>query len=287
MRKKRKLRREIKELAIILPLAGSLLAISVFYNKNEPKSDFKKQNINSSIKTNNTEVSLCTTTFKDTAMTVKSKTSSVDTASVIVDTTSMTTDISISNITTEISEVSDNITDIVTTELNCELEYTTLEPYMYIENNYETETTCMYEMYEPEVIYESEEIVIEENYDIEYSEYNGETTSDNYLTDYEYIMLCNAVAYEAGSDWIPTSEKAKVAEVIMNRVASPDFPNTIYDVLTQEGQFVGVWSYVTLTDYSYKVTEDVKSAVNMALESGYTNHGYLFFEGDGTQNYFT
>ena len=278
MRKKRKLRREIKELAIILPLAGSLLAISVFYNKNEPKSDFKKQNINSSIKTNNTEISLCTTTFKDTTVTVKSKTSSADT-------TSMTTDISTSNITTETSEVSDNITDIATAELNCEFEYPTFEAY--IENNYETETTCVYEMSEPELVYESEEVVIEENYDIEYSEYNGETTSDNYLTDYEYIMLCNAVAYEAGSDWIPTSEKAKVAEVIMNRVASPDFPDTMYDVLTQEGQFVGVWNYVTLTDYSYKVTEDVKSAVTMALESDYINHGYLFFEGDGTQNYFT
>ena len=278
MRKKRKLRREIKELAIILPLAGSLLAINVFYNKNESKSEFKKQNINSNITTNNTKASLCTTTFKDTTVTVKSKTSSVDT-------TSMTTDISTSNITTVASEVSDNITDIATAELNCEFEYTTLEPY--IENNYETETTCVYEMYEPEVIYESEEVVIEENYDIEYSEYNGETTSDNYLTDYEYIMLCNAVAYEAGSDWIPTSEKAKVAEVIMNRVASLDFPDTIYDVLTQEGQFVGVWNYVTLTDYSYKVTEDVKSAVTMALESDYINHGYLFFEGDGTQNYFT
>lgn len=278
MKRHRKLRREIKELAILLPLASSLLAISIFYNKNEPKSDFKKQNINSSITTNNTKASLCTTTFKDTTTTVKSKTSSVDT-------TSITTDISTSNITTETSEVSDTITDIATTELNCEFEYTMLEPYT--ENNYETETTCVYEMYEPEVIYESEEVVIEENYDIEYSEYNGETTSDNYLTDYEYIMLCNAVAYEAGSDWIPTSEKAKVAEVIMNRVASPDFPDTIYDVLTQEGQFVGVWNYVTLTDYSYKVTEDVKSAVTMALESDYINHGYLFFEGDGTQNYFT
>ena len=278
MKRHRKLRREIKELAIILPLAGSLLAISVFYNKNEPKSDFKKQNINSSVTTNNTKASLCTTTFKDTTTTVKSKTSSVDT-------TSMTTDISTSNITTETSEVSDNITDIATAELNCEFEYPTFEAY--IENNYETETTCVYEMSEPELVYESEEVVIEENYDIEYSEYNGETTSDNYLTDYEYIMLCNAVAYEAGSDWIPTSEKAKVAEVIMNRVASPEFPNTIYDVLTQEGQFVGVWNYVALTDYSYKVTEDVKSAVNIALESDYINHGYLFFEGDGTQNYFT
>ena len=138
MKRHRKLRREIKELAIILPLAGSLLAISVFYNKNEPKSDFKKQNINSSIKTNNTEISLCTTTFKDTTVTVKSKTSNVDT-------TSMTTDISTSNITAETSEVSDNITDIATAELNCEFEYPTFEPY--IENNYETETTCVYEMY--------------------------------------------------------------------------------------------------------------------------------------------
>lgn len=271
MKKKRKLRREIKELAIILPLAGSLLAINVFYNKNESKSEFKKQNINSSVTTDNTGV-------KDTTTTVKSKISTTNT-------TSMTTEISTSNIITETSEVSDNITDIATTELNCEFEYTTLE--LCIENNYETETTCVYEMYEPEIVYESEEAIIEESYDCEYSEYNGETTSDNYLTDYEYIMLCNAVAYEAGSDWIPTSEKAKVAEVIMNRVASPDFPDTIYDVLTQEGQFVGVWNYVTLTDYSYKVTEDVKSAVNMALDSGYTNHGYLFFEGDGTQNYFT
>lgn len=255
MKKKRKLRREIKELAIILPLAGSLLAINVFYNKNESKSESTKQNINSSVSTDNTGV-------KDTTTTVKSKMSTTNT-------TSMATEISVSNIITQISDISDNIT---------------LVPYT--ENTYETETTCICEMYEPEIVYESEE-VIEENYDIEYSECNGKTTSDNYLTDYEYIMLCNAVAYEAGSDWIQTDEKAKVVEVIMNRVTSPDFPDTIYDVLTQEGQFVGVWNYVTLTDYSYKVTEDVKSAVNMALESDYINHGYLFFEGDGTQNYFT
>lgn len=278
MRKKRKLRREIKELAIILPLVGSLLAINVFYNKNESKSEFKKQNINSSVSADNTEVSLCATGVKDTTTTVKSKMSTTNT-------TSMATEISVSNIITEISDISDNITDIVTKELNCEFEYITLEPY--IENTYETETTCIYEMYESEIVYESEEAIIEESYDCEYSEYNDETISDNCLTDYEYIMLCNAVAYEAGSDWIPTSEKAKVAEVIMNRVTSPEFPDTIYDVLTQEGQFVGVWHYVTLTDYSYKVTEDVKSAVNMALESDYINHGYLFFEGDGTQNYFT
>lgn len=56
MKKKRKLRREIKELAIILPLVGSLLAINVFYNKNESKSESTKQNINSSVSTDNTGV---------------------------------------------------------------------------------------------------------------------------------------------------------------------------------------------------------------------------------------
>ena len=196
MKKKRKLRREIKELAIILPLVGSLLAINVFYNKNESKSESTKQNINSSVSTDNTGV-------KDTTTTVKSKMSTTNT-------TSMATEISVSNIITQIS-------DIVTKELNCEFEHITLVPYT--ENTYETETTCIYEMYEPEIVYESEE-VIEENYDIEYSECNGETISDNYLTDYEYIMLCNTVAYEAGSDWIQTDEKAKVVEVIMNRVNS-------------------------------------------------------------------
>ena len=66
MKRHRKLRREIKELAILLPLASSLLAISIFYNKNEPKSDFKKQNINSSVTTKNIDTNLCTTTVADT-----------------------------------------------------------------------------------------------------------------------------------------------------------------------------------------------------------------------------
>ena len=62
------------------------------------------------------------------------------------------------------------------------------------------------------------------------------------ITDEEYIILCNAVANEAGSDWISVYDKARVVEVIMNRVHSSLFPNTIYGVLAQPFQFEGSYS---------------------------------------------
>ena len=66
------------------------------------------------------------------------------------------------------------------------------------------------------------------------------------ITDEEYIILCNAVAHEAGCNWISTYDKALVVEVIMNRVESPLYPNTILGVLTQPYQFTGSSSYVYL-----------------------------------------
>lgn len=133
------------------------------------------------------------------------------------------------------------------------------------------------------------------NYEFEeeYEEYVEEepdniTTYNDTISYYDYVMLCNCVAYEAGSEWIDEYEKAKVVEVIMNRVNSSYFPNTIYEVLTQEGQFSGVWEYVGLSEYSYKVTENVTNAVDLYFSNpSQFNHGYLYFEGDGNTNYFS
>lgn len=96
-----------------------------------------------------------------------------------------------------------------------------------------------------------------------------------------------AVANEAGSYWIATSEKAKVCEVILNRVNSSAYPGTIYGVLTQPYQFSGYWGYVDLGSFSGYVTEDVQSAVSGYLDGTYGNHGYYSFRGDGYQNYFS
>lgn len=107
------------------------------------------------------------------------------------------------------------------------------------------------------------------------------------ITDEEYIILCNAVAHEAGCSWIDTYDKAKVVEVIMNRVNSPLYPNTILGVLTQRNQFSGSSSYVYLGDYASYVTQDVKDAVSLYFnEPDSFKHGYFGFYGDGYRNYF-
>lgn len=112
-------------------------------------------------------------------------------------------------------------------------------------------------------------------------------SSLNYITEAEYIMLCNCVGHEYGSDWIDVAEKAKVVEVVMNRVYSKQFPNTIYEVLTQPYQFSGAWSYINLGTYSSQVTDSVKAAVDYYFANpNLYNHGYIRFEGDGYMNYF-
>lgn len=107
------------------------------------------------------------------------------------------------------------------------------------------------------------------------------------VTDSEYIMLCNVVGHEYGAYWVPTAEKALIAEVIMNRVNSPLFPNTIYEVLTQPNQFPGLKSLLDAGVMSRYVTQDVMDAVDLYLaHPEQFQHGYLYFNGDGQRSYF-
>ena len=107
------------------------------------------------------------------------------------------------------------------------------------------------------------------------------------ITDEEYIILCNAVAHEAGCNWINEYDKAKVVEVIMNRVYSPLYPNTVLEVLTQPYQFSGSSAYVYLGDFSSYVTQSVKDAVSLYFnEPESFTEGYFGFYGDGFRNYF-
>ena len=73
----------------------------------------------------------------------------------------------------------------------------------------------------------------------------------------------------------------------MNRVNSPRFPNTIYDVLTQPYQFTGAVGYVNLGTYSSSVTQSVKDAVTLYFtDTESFTQGYLGFWGDGYSNHF-
>ncbi|MBP3762106.1 MAG: cell wall hydrolase [Ruminococcus sp.] len=108
------------------------------------------------------------------------------------------------------------------------------------------------------------------------------------LSDSEYIALCNAVAHEAGCNWISTRDKANVVEVIMNRVYSSLFPNSVIEVLTQQNQFTGAESYAYLGYFTSDVSQDVIDAVALYFsDQSSFNEGYLYFYGDGYQNHFS
>lgn len=52
-------------------------------------------------------------------------------------------------------------------------------------------------------------------------------------------MLSKIIYLEAGSGWLSDEWKLCVGEVVMNRVASPEFPNTVSEVIRQPGQYYG------------------------------------------------
>ena len=53
----------------------------------------------------------------------------------------------------------------------------------------------------------------------------------------DLALLSKIVEAEAGSSWLDLEWKMSVGEVVLNRVASPEFPDTLRAVIDQPGQF--------------------------------------------------
>ena len=111
-----------------------------------------------------------------------------------------------------------------------------------------------------------------------------------YPTESERILLVNLVAREYGADWISVEEKAKVVAVVMNRVNSSQFPNDIWSVIHQSGQFedcyTSCWG-LSDTYYSYQVTDSVVQAVDYYFNNTWAfDSNIMYYYGDGRYNYF-
>lgn len=64
--------------------------------------------------------------------------------------------------------------------------------------------------------------------------------SDAEKVSFDELMLLSKIMYaEAGSNWLSDEWKMCVGEVVLNRAASPEFPDTIAGVLAQPGQYYG------------------------------------------------
>lgn len=98
------------------------------------------------------------------------------------------------------------------------------------------------------------------------------TASTISYTDEEFTMMCYVLQNEAGN----LSDKSKIAvsNVIINRVKSPRFANSISGVLTAEGQFTAISNYYNKTN---PPTEHTKECVLRALNGEDYSNGALFY----------
>lgn len=142
-----------------------------------------------------------------------------------------------------------------------------------------TQTTTEMIVWENTVQTETEQLYVEPQ--TEY--YEAPMSADLPITERERVLLCNIVANEYGSDWVSVYDKACVVATVMNRVNSDQFPNDIESVLTQPYQFSGYWAS---DSYYSTVTDSCIEAVDYYFEHPYDFGSYLYFEGDGSRNYF-
>ena len=116
-------------------------------------------------------------------------------------------------------------------------------------------------------------------------------TITKYYTEQDVIDMAKLLTKEGGG--IPSdTEQSGVPWIVLNRVKSPSFPNTIHGVITQSNQFEGWHEETVPYDHCIEIARDVLERWNREM-NGEVNVGrtlpeeYLYFTGDGVHNYFT
>lgn len=82
------------------------------------------------------------------------------------------------------------------------------------------------------------------------------TEPEPQYTQEELEMLALVIYQEAGADACSDETRLMVGTVVMNRIADPRFPGTMYEVVTQEGQYGSLhWTGPTWPSRSSHPTE--------------------------------
>ena len=190
-------------------------------------------------------------------------------------------------VTTKVTTTSTTIVTTITTKAT-----TTEDVEDKTDNNYQEEDNDDYysESYDDNDEYDC--------YDNNYGYYSEETydegvndtDSNSYYNagDYDKQLLAEITCHEYGADWVPVEEKAKIVATVINRVESDDYPDSVYDVLMQDGQFHGSWD----GGYGYWPGEVDPNQGSYDAVDYYFEHqdeysdNYTSWSGDGYANYF-
>lgn len=80
----------------------------------------------------------------------------------------------------------------------------------------------------------------------------------------DLYILSHIINAEAGDDNCSHELRIAVGSVVLNRVADPDFPDTIHDVVFDEGQYEPTWNGA----YEKLPSEDSIETAKFLLENG-------------------
>lgn len=103
--------------------------------------------------------------------------------------------------------------------------------------------------------------------------------TSNHLTqfdDYSHDLLARLVTAESGGESF--DGQIAVAEVVLNRIASPDYPNSLYEVIYEHNQFEPVRNETI----NRPASESARKAVDEALNGSNIARGALFFYNEKT-----
>jgi len=79
-------------------------------------------------------------------------------------------------------------------------------------------------------------------------------------SDEDLYWLAVAINMEAGSSWLSDTHQLLVGNVILNRVASSSYPNTVYDVIHQKGQYP--WAARGYSEPTERALENARRLLN-------------------------
>jgi len=108
------------------------------------------------------------------------------------------------------------------------------------------------------------------------------TTGGKWYTDYELDLLARIISAEAGCYWLSDEHQMMVGCVVLNRVNHPLFPNTIYDVIYQPGQYPPAYNGML-----YSSTPDARTYENArrVLDGEYTCPSNVVFQAGFVQGH--
>jgi hypothetical protein len=97
----------------------------------------------------------------------------------------------------------------------------------------------------------------------------------------DLYLLSKIIMAEAGSDWLSMEWKMMVGEVLLNRVASPEFPDTLEECIYQKGQYhsamVGTFQALLPNEAC------VQAAVRLLEGERILNDSSVVFQGNSVQ----